>query len=298
MLRLKKGAARITLLFLFLVSAGLIYAIKFHPQIQHTHSDKVTLRVGILPSGDANALIEEASPLFRYISKELNVAYELIIPENYAEATQIFQQRKIDVAHLGGAGFLKVHQESDAIPLAMSDHATHFQTAFIISGRSTAKDIQELKGKRFCFGTKLSSTGHIMARRDLEEKGINPETFFNSVSYTNSHHASVLQIINGHADICAVNNDIVNTMFQNDQLSSQQVRVLWKSKPFHDDVWVAQRHLDEKFIQQLQKLLLELNYGNLEHREILDKFASKAFVPIDLSNFEETEIYAQKYNVF
>jgi len=205
------------------------------------------LRIGILPDESREKLIEHYSPLFEYIAGETGVSYELIIPESYSKLLELFHENKIDLAYFGGFTFVQAHITDNAVPMVMRDVDTRFTSYFLVRGDDPASDIFEFKGKRFSFGSDLSTSGHLMPRYFLKEMGIVPEVYFSEVRYSGKHDLTAYAVRDGIVDLGVANHSVINGMFKDGRLSRQDVRILWETPAYPDYVWALRPEISKDY---------------------------------------------------
>ena len=246
-----------------------------------------SLRIGILPDESREKLIERYTPLFEYLAVETGIPYELIIPENYDELLELFHAKKIDFAYFGGFTFVKAHIFDNAVPLVMRDVDTRFTSYFLVKGAHPAQNISDFKGKRFSFGSRLSTSGHLMPRYFLKELGIIPEVFFSDTRYSGKHDLTAYWVRDGIVDLGAVNHAVVNKMYKDGRLSEKDVRILWETPPYPDYVW-ALRPLNNKALRiKLRDAFLNLSKINKEHAKILEGVDADSFLPAGINDFSK-----------
>ncbi len=243
------------------------------------------LRIGILPDESREKLIEHYSPLFEYLAGETGVSYELIIPESYNKLLELFHENKIDLAYFGGFTFVQAHITDNAVPLVMRDVDTRFTSYFLVKGDDPARDISEFKGKRFSFGSNLSTSGHLMPRYFLEEIGIVPEVYFSDVRYSGKHDLTAYAVRDGIVDLGAANHAVVDKMYQDGRLSKKNVRILWETPAYPDYVWAMRPEISKDYQIRLRDAFLNLSNINSEHAKILKHVGAKSFLPASSNDF-------------
>ena len=248
-----------------------------------------SLRIGILPDESRAKLIERYTPLFRYLAAETGIPYELIIPETYAELLELFHAKKIDLAYFGGFTFVKAHIFDNAVPLVMRDVDTRFTSYFLLKGDHPAQNISDLKGKRFSFGSRLSTSGHLMPRYFLKEMGIIPEVFFSNIRYSGKHDLTAYWVRDGLVDLGTANYAVVNKMYRDGRLSEKEVRILWETPPYPDYVWALRPLNNKALLINLRDAFLSLSKTNREHAKILEGVDADSFLPASINDFSKLE---------
>lgn len=81
-------------------------------------------------------------------------------------------------------------------------------TAYIlVDKQSGINSIQELRGKRFTFIKPSSTSGYLIPKGMLKERGINAEDFFASIDFSYSHDRSIEMLQQKETDVIAVSDE-------------------------------------------------------------------------------------------
>lgn len=244
------------------------------------------LRVGVLPDHNKMALQQRYRPLLDYLSSQTKIQYHLVIPVSYAGLLELFNNKQVDIAYFGGLTFIQAHRISNAVPLALRDVDTKFVSYFIARANNPKKSIEEFRGSSLMFGSRLSTSGHIMPRFYLTEKSIDVESFFSSVKYSSAHDDTLEAIRNKLADLGAVNGKIYEKILETNPAYQSQVKIIWKTPEYSDYIWAAQDYIDDKTRNAIQKAFLALDNKNSSHKEILDRLGANHFLPGSLDYYK------------
>jgi len=243
------------------------------------------LKIGILPDQGREALLKRYTPLFTYLSEKLDRPYEVVIPESYADLLALYGEKKIDIAYFGGYTFIQANEKFQAKAVVMRDVDVRFNSYFIARGNSNLGNISDYKGKKFAFGSKLSTSGHLMPRYFLQKKNINPEQFFDKIEYAGSHDKTAMMVQNGFVDIGVANSKIIKMMFEDGRLNKDLVTVIWETPPYPDYVWAAQFDFEPSVIIKIRDAFLSLSPLDQKHVRILSKIDAGGFLPASRSDF-------------
>jgi len=273
------------------VSWRLIFALAFAACITACAEQKAgiyeptVLRIGVLPNENEAVLIKQFSPLGNYLAAQLGRPYELVVPGDYADFVDRFARGDFDLGYFGGVTFLQAQQRSDAKPLVMRDIDARLSTYFLVRGDSAIREWDQMAGKSFSFGSSLSTSGHLMPRFFLRERGIDPESFFSDVRFSGAHDKTATWVTEGVVDIGAANSHIVDEMLKDGRLDSAQVNILWETPPYAGYVWAVNADIDRSFQEDLRNSFLALSPVNPEHKIILDALNAGGFLPASPEDF-------------
>lgn len=281
----------IRLVRLILVIAGLSLFLASCQERQTSLPD--TLKIGILPDQNTATIIELYQPLIIYLRNELDVDINLVAASNYEELLDMFVNNKIDLANFGALTYLQAKNQIPVKTVVMRDIDARFTSYFIVGKDLDYKSLTETKGLSLAFGSKLSTSGHMMPRYFLIEQEIQPENFFSSITYSGKHDKTVQLVAENKADVGAVNAQIYDKLLIENNQFAQQTRFIWETPPYIDYMWAIQNHYSNETVAKVRDAFLDLSYNNPQHQIILDNLGCKGFLPVVDEDFREIENLAR-----
>jgi phosphonate transport system substrate-binding protein len=247
------------------------------------------LKMLVLPGRPHKQIEATYGPLAEYLSRKLGLPCELVIPESYERAVELFHRGDAQLANLGGVVFVGAHAKDRAVPLVMRDSDLAFSSSFIARTTASGHTIKDFRGRTFAFGPKLSTSGHLMPRHFLVRQNIVPEQFFSAVRYADNHDTTAAWVRDGVVDLGVVNSLALSEMFHDGLLRRDAVRVLWETPTYPDYVWVAQGDLSAQFRSRVRAAFLDLSNEEPGNAAILAALQAKAFLPAIDSDFASLE---------
>jgi phosphonate transport system substrate-binding protein len=243
------------------------------------------LRISVLPDQSESSLRKRFTPLLDYLSQEAGLPYEFVLAKDYEDLLERFHRNELDLVRFGGFAFVKARLDDGARPLVMRNVDVRFTSVFVVRGDSEAFSIRDFKNKVLAFGSRLSTSGHLMPRHFLVQQGINAEEYFSKVLYSGAHDLTVEWVINGQADLGVANAAMVSRLYQRGQISPEQIRILWRTPNYADYVWAVNRHVPQAVYDRLLQAFLLLSPDKPEHREILDAVGGQLYLPATEEDF-------------
>src|SRR5688572_4328397 len=152
-----------------------------------------TVRVTGIPDENPTELSRKYEPMVKFLEGKLGTKVEYVPVTDYGAAVQALEAGKVDFAWLGGFTHVQARVMSGAVPLCQRDIDRDFKSVFIANSKSGIKSVADMKGKRFAFGSKSSTSGHLMPRHFLlSEYKIDPDNDFDGPPiHSDAHDATV-----------------------------------------------------------------------------------------------------------
>lgn len=251
-------------------------------------SNKENYELAVLPDQNEKLLRLKYQPLIKHLESHTNLHFKLIIPKSYTQLLQWFHEKKIDIALFGGATYVKAHIKSKASPLVMRDVDGRFRSVVLVRVNNVANSLQDLKGTSLAFGSRLSTSGHIMPRYYFRLENIIPEKYFSKLQYSGAHDRTAEWVRDGKVDVGVANSGVVNEMFLDGRLSINKVKIIWQSPPFSDYVWAVQENISKRHKQIIRDAFLHMNIHG-EDKGLLKHLGANYYIPADNDDFIDLE---------
>lgn len=253
-------------------------------QTEPSHID--VLRVSVQPHRDTERLKDFYQPLMRYLEQELNVKVQWVSVADYQQQLDQFHNGEVDLTLFGGYAFIKALEKDKADPLVMRDIDFRFTSYFLVANNNIASKVSELKGQSFSFGSKLSTSGHIMPRFFLSTQGIVPETFFSEVLYSNAHDTTFQLVQDGIVDVGVANSVLIDQLLKETKTGRNNVKILSETPPYPNYVWAARNGLPETLKTNIIEAFIKLSIDDKEDSKLLQKMGVNHYFPANSDDFE------------
>ncbi len=263
-----------------------------------------TLRFCGIPDGDKRDLKERYAAVAQYLSTAVGQSVRYVHVPDYTAAVTALATRKVDFAWLGGVTTVQAQQRTpDGIHfIAARDSDLRFKSYFI-ANRQVAQSLglappsprepqpladlaalgSAMKGRKFSFGAKSSTSGHIMPRAFLTDPqvGIDPDRAFDggpAYQLRGGHAATLRAVASGAVDFGVLN-------FAVWEATSPELRrdavVVYVTPHYVDYCLVAHRGLKPTTVARLRSALLDLDPSDPAQAEVLAAFSAERFVQVD-----------------
>jgi phosphonate transport system substrate-binding protein len=238
------------------------------------------LRVSAIPDENPQEMLRIYTPFADYLTKEIGIPVKFIPVVDYAATVEGLAANKLDMVWYGGLTSVQAsRQAKGAKRIIMRKEDTEFKSQFITRKDTGIRELKDLKGKTFSFGSVSSTSGHLMPRYYLIKAGINPEKDFSKFSFSGAHDATAAWVEAGRVDAGALNFLVWDKLVSNKKVDTEKVVVFWTTPLYVDYVWTVRAGLDKGLVEKISKAFLKLNYENAEDRKLLDLHRTKGYIP-------------------
>lgn len=245
--------------------------------------------------GDADRMRESFGALARLLGKAAGIPVEYMHVENYAASVTALATGRAHVAWLGAVTTAQARmQMGDKLTiLGCRDIDKGFVSYFIANpalGLAPVADLGELakaaqgKGWSFTFGSKSSTSGHMMPRKYfMDQSGSLPEKVFRSVAYSGSHDVVMQMVADGTHQLGALN--YASWDKAPDALKAR-APIIYKTPPYTNYALTARADLPPELLAKLRKALLAIDGSTPEGAQVLKYLKAGKFIAADISEWQ------------
>jgi phosphate/phosphite/phosphonate ABC transporter binding protein len=140
----------------------------------HRDAPDGTLRMGVIPLEAPAEMYRRFSPLAEYLGKAIGRRVEVLIATDFAGTIKNLEEGKTDIAFLSPTTYIEARERCgvELLVKALRNGMPSTHSVIVVRADSGFSRIEELKGKRFAFGDRLSTTSSLFPRAMLAEAGI------------------------------------------------------------------------------------------------------------------------------
>ena len=157
------------------------------------------IRVSLIPSKEAQALLHDAKDFTRWMEKETGLSFEVSIPTSYVAVVEAMGGQKVDIAYLNTTTYFLAQEKYGAEVQFISISAsgsTNYRGQIIVRADSHIKTIQDLQGKKIAYVDPTSASGYILPAYLLKNKNIQPR----QAVFAGRHDAVVTMVYQKQVD--------------------------------------------------------------------------------------------------
>jgi phosphonate transport system substrate-binding protein len=252
------------------------------------------LRVGFVPSEDAQQVMQNAQPIVEILRQQLGMEVQPFVATDYTGVVEALRVNKLDVAFLTPASYVLAKNEANVKVVLKSERKgiPSYYAAIITRTDSGIKKLEDLRGRTFAFGDSLSTTGNVFPRKMFKERGIDPVRDFKHVLFSGGHDATVLAVLNGKVDAGATyanspdSNDTAWMRYLKNPEDVKKIHAIAFSEPIPADNLVIGANVDERLGKKIEQVFLDLSRDPKGKKMLRDLYQIDGFVPASDKDYD------------
>lgn len=256
------------------------------------------IRISAIPDSDAKGIEEKCKLVAERLSKELGIPVKFMPQQNYAACVTGLATDQLELVWFGGVtGVQADKQMGDKCTfVACRESDKKYKTYFIANKEAKIGPVTDLKdlaakaeGMAFTFGSKSSTSGHVMPRSFFEDQaGEKPEDVFKSVAYSGSHDKTIRDVAEGTAQVGALNYKNWDGAQDDLAKAKEKCELIYTTPAYVDYVWVANNRIGAERIKKIKDFFLALDCKKEEDNKLLGAWGAKdsKFVECDKKEWD------------
>jgi serine/threonine-protein kinase len=251
-----------------------------------------TLYLGLPPSFPAEVSHKELAPFVRYLEQRLERPVELVVSKDYDGLRTMLLEGKLHMGNLPALQFvLARHQRPKLRPLVTHtiEGALSYQSYLITRDDSAIDSLERLRGKRFCYSDRGSTSGYLLPRFFLRRRGLDPDRLFSEVRFSGDHLSVMKDIIAGRCEAGAVYS-MAMLGARNLGVANSRLRLLAVAGRVPYDIICVPPRVSQRLSDRIRRALLDLDpERDLGRKSVGPTFRIDGFVKPRLSDFALVE---------
>ncbi len=239
------------------------------------------------------------TPFLRYLEKATGKRFHLKFTEKYGDTIENLGNGVTHFAAIGPLGYVigreKFGYGIKYLVSGVNQEGDPRSNAVIFTRpESRIQDMEDLRGKSFAFGSKISTQGHLIPRKMLNDAGITLEDLGDYV-YTGSHINTVRSVLNGESDAGCISDTIAEGL-----IKEGKIKIIMMSVPHAGSLIAYNGAVDSQTVEAVRSALLDLEPSGKQKDMLIDW--EKTGMALGFSAVNEYELYkiavlARKYGL-
>ncbi len=223
-----------------------------------------------------------------YLSRELDIEVDIVqSPEDPLKDPLLLEDR-LDIAFICGLPFVRHYRvapnqlEAIVAPVMQAKRYQNRPVYFsdiIVAANSSLKNLDDLKGKTWCYNDLGSNSGYYLLLYRLIEAG-KTNSFLGEAIQSGSHQNSIQLVAEGIVDYAAIDSTVLEQELRN--LPAIPLRIIESIGACPMPPVVAAQHLGGELIKSVQQALLN---PDLQLRSLMDKAQIQNYVAVGSEDY-------------
>ena len=223
----------------------------------YSKDQKKHLFIGKVAYSSPEKLLIAHDPIARQIQSRLkldDVEFKLYL--DYEQVYSALRNGEIELAWLGSVFFVK--QKKWAYPIVCPEWSgkSSYRGQILVRSDSSIHNFDDLKGKRFAFVSRTSSSGYIFPLALLRSKGLDTNSF-SEFAFLDKHSTVVYSILARQFDAGAAYDGVLEE--ESYIQFKDKFRTLGKTTYIHNEPLVIRPDLQQVWAEPIRKALTEVN---------------------------------------
>ena len=257
-----------------------------------------TLRVGFVPSEDAQQVMQNAQPIVEILRQRLSMEIQPFVATDYTGVVEALRVNKLDIAFLTPASYVLAKNEANVRVILKSERKgiPFYYAAIITHADSGIKTLEDLRGKTFAFGDSLSTTGNVFPRKMFKEHGIDPVRDFKQVLFSGGHDTTVLAVFNRKVDAGATyansadSQDTAWMRYLKNSDDAKKIRAIAFSEPIPADNLVISARLEAGLAKKIEAIFMDLSRDPNGKKMFRELYQIDGFIPATDEDYDSVRL--------
>lgn len=240
----------------------------------HAEND---LRFAVLPDTGSATEIIDPKPLTAYLSERLDARLQRVSVASADALVAGLADGSIDFAWVDAYALLRLRRIDPASRALVQRPEDARSRSLIVTTRDDIQHLSDLRGQRFTFGSARSTSGWLMANTLLRQEGIEPATFFGTVSVAPYTDLALRWLTQGDSDAAVIDSQHWQRLQRTSRVAGR-LRLIAQSELYADRSWSVRGGLNPAHAAALRSALLALDPQRPRDRIVLEALEAERYV--------------------
>lgn len=221
-------------------------------------------RMGIVPLEAVTEMMAKFAPFMNYLSKKTGIEIEFESAMTFEEAIREIGEGKTGICYMTPSTYIEAHERYgvEVIAMALRNGRPYHHSVIIAREDGKVSRLEDLRGKAFAFGDKLSTSSHIVPRMMLLEAGSDLKDL-SYYAYLDHHDDVAMAVLKGEFDAGAVKESVAQ------RFKTQGLKVIKTSPDIPEFNICVNKDLPPETKELIKKAILELSDKTEEGAPVL-----------------------------
>ena len=202
-------------------------------------------------------------PIINQVCKKIGYKARSIIVKDYDALSRAIKDKIIDIGWFSPFAYVNAKSQSNIKPIVtpIVNGKDSYNGYIITRKNSGIQSIKDLRFKHFGYVDINSASGYLYANHILKSKGINPDNYFEKISFMGNHNNVIKSVLSGEIDAGATYSEALDAVKQSGVDISELI-ILEKTEDIPKDALAANENVSDELIIKLKQEFI--NYKGIE----------------------------------
>lgn len=276
----------------------------------HSGSSSYTpkeLKIGFVPSQNAETLEAKAKPLGKLLSKELGIPVTVTVTTDYNSIVEALGSKQLDIGFLPPTDFVLAHKKhyADVLLQALrygvdpktgkptSEKVDYYYSGMLVKNDSNIKSIKDLKGKKIGWQSPTSSAGYVWPAVEMKKAGVDAQKDVTGVQLQ-GHDKGVQALMSGDVDAAAVFVDARNIVEKEYPNIYKTTHYLFLTEKIPNDTISVRPDMSKKWKDKVTDAFIKIGNDPKGQKIIKDIYTHVGYKKSSDANFDTVREYSEK----
>ncbi|MDT8859568.1 phosphate/phosphite/phosphonate ABC transporter substrate-binding protein [Alkalihalobacillus sp. MEB130] len=260
------------------------------------------LVMGFVPSQDSANIADTVAPLADRLTEELGIPVRGEVMTNYTATVEAMGNDQVHIGFIPAFGYVLATDRYDHIEAVLKSirhGSSTYRAQYTVRADSDIESLEDLEGKIWALADLTSTSGYLFpAAQLMDDYGVEDvESFFSNIIQTGGHDNSLIQVLEGDADVATTFEDARESIVGDYPEAMEELRVLDYTDEIPNDTISVSTNLPQELIDRIVEVFLSFNEDE-EMLEIMDSVYN--WTGIDTasdSDYDVVRSVAEKFDV-
>lgn len=242
------------------------------------------VKVGIFTTDPARIMDE--GKVMDYLSRKVGVKFILIPMIGYEKSVEKLKNGEVDAGILGSAPAYISMSKGLAELIARPEvrkSSVYYGYWMTLKGNGLNK-IEDFKGKSFAYVDPYTSAGYLFPRAAVKARGFDPDSFFGTTKFSNTHEAAIQMLLNGSVDGCAAKDTVYKKFIDTNIELKDRLNIIEVGGPFPERTLAISKRVDPGTRKKAKEALLKMD-SDPEGKKVLAETGRSRYVETTQGDF-------------
>jgi phosphonate transport system substrate-binding protein len=241
------------------------------------------LRVGLVPFLSKETIAAAHQRLADHLARTLSVPVDLVVADSYADAIDRLERGEFDLVELSPMVYVEASKrlQLKCLVQTIADGSVTASGYIFVRDDSPRRTIEDLRGASFAFVDPMSTSGSVLPKKVLRDRGLDWKKDFARTEYLGNHEAVLLAVLEGRVDAGATYQGSFGALRRTRGVDPLTFRVIAKTPRTPRDVFCVRPGLSSEITDALTASLVSITGRDRLGREILSPLNLNGFHPAD-----------------